>query len=50
MSRRCREAAANAVAQGFLLQDDADALIARAEAAAEGWPTGAGDAAGDRNP
>lgn len=35
-----REAAANAIAQGFLLPDDAEDLIARAEAATEGWPTG----------
>jgi hypothetical protein len=45
-----REAAANAIAEGFLLPDDAEDLIARAEAATEGWPTGAGDAAGQRNP
>jgi hypothetical protein len=32
-----RQAAANAMAQGFLLPDDADALIQRAEAADEGW-------------
>ena len=29
-----RDAAANAVAQGFLLQEDADALIAQADASA----------------
>jgi hypothetical protein len=35
-----RQAAGNAIAQGFLLPDDAQSLIARAEAASEGWPTG----------
>jgi Alpha/beta hydrolase domain len=34
-----REAAANAIERGFLLPEDAEDLIARAEAATEGWPT-----------
>jgi len=39
-----RKAAARAIARGFLLPDDAENLIARAEAASDGWPIGSAPA------